>query len=95
MRLASGWKLSTIVAVSLLGACATERSEAPVIIAPLLYDYSPTFQAAAADELDQLGAPCPRDVLLADCSPVARLVQDYRVTRDMIRHAEEEAEPGQ
>lgn len=43
------------------------------------------FQARAADELERMGPPCPRDVVMEGCSAVARLVIDYKDTREQIR----------
>lgn len=52
---------------------------------PPVIDYSRQFQARAAQELESMGPPCPRDVVIEGCSAVARLIIDYKETRDKIR----------
>ena len=63
-----------------------EKGEA-VIVTPPLVDYSDAIQATAADKLEQLGAPCPRDVVVANCSAIARMGIDYGDLRRKIRAA--------
>lgn len=69
-----------------LNYLAAEKSK-PVIVAPPIVDYSDAVQDLAADELSQLGPPCARDTVIADCSALARFVTDYGVLRDKIRAA--------
>jgi len=63
-----------------------EKGEA-VIVTPPLVDYSDAIQSTAADKLEQLGAPCPRDVVIANCSAIARMIIDYGDLRRKIRAA--------
>ena len=63
-----------------------EKGEA-IIITPPLVDYSTEIQATAADKLGQLGAPCSRDVVVAGCSAIARMIIDYGDLRRRIRAA--------
>ena len=69
-----------------LNYLSAEKGE-PVIVTPPIVDYSDAVQDLAADELGQLGPPCARDVVVADCSALARFVTDYGVLRDKIRAA--------
>jgi len=80
---------SALTAVGSLGGAylnylGAEKGE-PVIVTPPLVDYADAVQGLAADELEQLGPPCARDVVIADCSALARMVTDYDVLRDKIR----------
>ena len=61
-----------------------EKTE-PVVVSPDVVLYSDTVQAHAADELERLGQPCPRDSVLADCSGLARMILDYGRMRDQVR----------
>jgi len=71
-----------------LSYLSSEKGE-PVIVTPPIVDYADAVQDLAADELERLGPPCARDVVLADCSALARFVTDYGVLRDKIRAAKE------
>jgi hypothetical protein len=68
----------------------TAEKGATVIVTPPLVDYSDEIQATAADKLEQLGAPCPRDVVVAGCSAIARMILDYGDLRRRIRAAKKE-----
>ena len=64
-----------IVTISLT-ACATGGSEPQVVtVCPPVVEYSRTFQARAADELD----------LLPSGSTIAEMLSDYTVMRDLAR----------
>ena len=80
---------SALTAVGSLGGAALNyfgtKKGKPVIVTPPIVDYSDTVQGLAADELERLGPPCARDVVVADCSALARFVTDYGVLRDKIR----------
>ena len=82
---------SALTAVGSLGGAALNyfgtKKGKPVIVTPPIVDYSDTVQGLAADELERLGPPCARDVVVADCSALARFVTDYGVLRDKIRAA--------
>ena len=65
-----------------------EKGEA-IIVTPPLVDYSAEIQASAATKLGQLGVPCPRDVIVAGCSAIARMIIDYGDLRRRIRAAKE------
>ena len=66
----------------------SEKAE-PVIVTPPIEEYADEVQALAAIELDKLGEPCARDVVVSDCSALARLVMDYGTLRKKIRAAKE------
>tara|TARA_A100000172_G_scaffold38994_1_gene23777 strand:+ start:2351 stop:2785 length:435 start_codon:yes stop_codon:yes gene_type:complete len=66
----------------------SEKGEA-VVVTPPLTDYAPEIMARAADEFEQLGPPCARDTIVADCSAAARLIMDYGTLRDKIRAAKD------
>ncbi|HAY47066.1 MAG TPA: hypothetical protein DCY55_12410 [Gammaproteobacteria bacterium] len=61
-----------------------EKTE-PVVVSPDVVSYSEMVQTHAADELERLGQPCPRDSVLADCSAIARMIVDYGKMRDQVR----------
>ena len=65
----------------------TAEKGAAVIVTPPLVDYSASIQASAADKLEQLGQPCPRDVVVSNCSAIARMIIDYGDLRQKIRAA--------
>ena len=61
-----------------------EKTE-PVVVSPDVVSYSEMVQAHAADELERLGQPCPRDAIIADCSALSRMILDYGRMRDQVR----------
>jgi len=65
----------------------TAQKAEPVIVVPKLRDYGTAVQHAAADEVDTLAPPCPRDIVTPGCSALARMIIDYGVLRDQIRAA--------
>tara|TARA_Y100001938_G_C8095998_1_gene438193 strand:- start:4106 stop:4444 length:339 start_codon:yes stop_codon:yes gene_type:complete len=65
----------------------TAEKGAAVIVTPPLVEYSAAIQTTAADKLQQLGQPCPRDVVVGDCSAIARMIIDYGDLRRKIRAA--------
>ncbi len=67
----------------------TAVSKTTTVKTPDLIRYHLTVQARAADELDSLGPPCPRDTVVEGSSAVYWLVIDYGFTRDQIRAARE------
>ena len=67
---------------------ASEKGEA-VVVTPPLTEYAPEIMARSADEFEQLGPPCARDTIVADCSAAARLIMDYGTLRDKIRAAKD------
>lgn len=72
-----------------LTACGTQASDSPSFVAtPDLYNYDDSVQERAAEEVDQLAPPCPRDQVFADCSALHRMIIDYGTVRDQIRAAE-------
>ena len=84
------WTPWILPALALLATgCATEPSRTTVVKTPDLIPYHADVQARAADELGQLGPPCPRDTVIEGCSAVHRLVVDYGFVRDQIRAARE------
>jgi hypothetical protein len=85
------------VASSIVGAGASatgayfdyltaEKAEG-VVIVPLMQEYGTAVQSQAADELDLLKSPCPADIVVPNCSALARMIIDYGVLRDKIRAA--------
>ena len=64
-----------ILAMSWLAACAMGGSEPDFAVCPPILEYSPEFQAKAADEL----------ALLPDKSAVAEMLSDYAVMREQAR----------
>ena len=65
----------------------TAQKAEPVIVVPELRNYGTAVQHAAADEVDTLAPPCPRDIVTPGCSALARMIIDYGVLRDQIRAA--------
>lgn len=65
----------------------TSKAAEPIVVAPDVVHYTAAVQGRAADELEQLGKPCPADTVIADCSAVARFVIDYGRMRDQVRAA--------
>ncbi|HET7409789.1 MAG TPA: hypothetical protein VFJ13_06285 [Paracoccaceae bacterium] len=64
-----------MVATSCLASCATAGSELVVAVSPPVVEYSPEFQARAADEL----------ALLPEDSAIAEMLSDYAVMREQVR----------
>jgi hypothetical protein len=63
-----------------------EKAEGVVIVPPM-QEYGTAVQSKAADELDLLKSPCPADIVVPNCSALARMIIDYGVLRDKIRAA--------
>lgn len=85
MRLLNVWKLSGLfLTLTLLTNCATVISNPQI----RLVEYDHAFQRKAAQEIEQLRAPCAHDVL-ADCSAVRRMVVDYGDLRQKLRAAKQ------
>ena len=76
MRFTAGcWRprlAGLVVAASWLAACATGGSDPVIAVCPPVVEYSPEFQARAADEL----------ALLPERSAVAEMLSDYAVIRE-------------
>ena len=76
MRLTAGClrpRLADLVlATGWLAACAPAGSEPPIAVCPPVVEYSPEFQARAADEL----------AVLPEESAIAEMLSDYAVTRE-------------
>ena len=64
-----------ILATPWLAGCAMGSSDALVAVCPSVVEYSPEFQARAADEL----------VLLTEESALMEMLSDYAVMRDQAR----------
>ncbi len=64
------------------------RVDSRGFVAPPILDYTDEVQSHAADELDALGPPCPRDAVFGGCSAVKRFVLDYAWIRDKIREGQ-------
>ena len=64
-----------VLATGWLAACATGGSEFGVTICPPVVEYSPEFQALAADEM----------ALLPEDSALVEMLRDYAVTREQAR----------
>lgn len=66
---------------------STENSE-PILVTPPIAKYSDDIQALAASELKNMKLPCPRTIIVDECSASARLIIDYGDLRRKIRAAE-------
>ena len=69
-----------MIVTSWLSACATDSSELSVFGCPPVVEYSPEFQARAANEL----------ALLPDRSAIADMLSDYVVMREQARACHEQ-----
>lgn len=82
--LKNGWMLFLILALTIpTAACVTGRSS--YVVAPSLFQYAPEVEQRAANELRELGPPCPRTEFVAGCSAVQTMINDYKTVRDQIR----------
>lgn len=77
-----------LIATPLASGCAGATFEPATVVLPEVKAYSPEVQARAADELETLGPPCPRDVVIAECSALHRFTLDYLEIRDEARNAD-------
>lgn len=75
-----------LIATPLANGCAQGGSS--TVVVPEVKAYSSEVQARAADELETLGPPCPRDVVIAECSALHRFTLDYLEIRDEARNAD-------
>jgi len=48
------------------------------------YPYTKSGKQQAACELEAIGAPCPRDFVVDNCSVAARMIIDYGDLREKI-----------
>ena len=55
-----------------------------VVVTPPVVEYSDDLMTKAADELDFMKRPCPRDVVSDDCSAISRMIIDYGDLRAKI-----------
>lgn len=67
----------------------TYEKTQPTFVTPPLEDYSEEVRNKAADEMDKLGAPCPRTELVADCSALVTLMNDYATLRKKIKEVKD------
>ena len=74
-----------LLLMSVLLATGCARSDSSPVTGPPVLDYTEEVQAHAANELEALGPPCPRDAVYGGCSAVKRLVIDYGWMREQVR----------
>lgn len=74
----------TALTLLLLTACSTEPSN-PYRADPKIEQYAKEVQLRAAGELKATPPSCPRTHVIADCSAVKLLVNDYKTMRDKLR----------
>lgn len=85
MRHTTAWLMFlTLTTALLLSACEKADSNR-IIVFPYLEKYEPEVQLRAAEELETLPPSCPRTHVIADCSAVRLLVNDYGTLRERIR----------
>ena len=72
-----------LLTMMFLSGCGTTGSECPPVI-----EYSPEYQAAAADELETMKPSCQMNAPREDCSVVRALVSDYLQLRDRLRECQ-------
>jgi hypothetical protein len=82
-----------LIAIMMFGlfGCSTPRETLVInsgVNIPLV-EYSPEFQARAAEELRDLPPACPSNSSGQDCSEVRRLVSDYGTLREVVRSLNE------
>ena len=63
----------------------TSELTEPNLVTPPLENYDPVVLSHAADELDKLGAACPRTSIDDNCSALVTLINDYKTLRDKIK----------
>lgn len=88
--LVRGLMLSSLLGLALLlASCAKVNSRsAPTNVQPPLIDYSTVFQVQLALEYESdRRPPCPRQILVPDCSASKAAVDDYGLLRAQIRAA--------
>lgn len=73
------------LSLALFGACSPKPPQTKLILTPDILPYSEGVQEHAADELQKLGPPCPRDAVFGGCSAISRFVIDYRYMRQQTR----------
>lgn len=78
-----------VLPIALLTGCVgTGSDRAPVVVTPDAAQYSSEFQNRLADEIEaDPSIPCPRDILVPECSAWKRAVIDYGTLREQIRAA--------
>ena len=72
-----------LLLTTLLNGCGSTTSSS--VVAPPVLDYSAEVQARAADEMETLAPPCPRDAVFGNCSAIHRFVKDYHWMREQAR----------
>ncbi len=88
--LVRGLMLSSLLGLALLlTSCAKVNSRpAPTNVQPPLIDYSTAFQVQLALEYESdPRPPCPRQILVSDCSAAKAAVDDYGLLRAQVRAA--------
>lgn len=75
--------IPAVVSVMVLSSCASGYGVE--IVTPDIVEYSPEVQEEARRELENLGPPCPRDVVFGGCSALNRMIKDYGYMRDQTR----------
>lgn len=81
--------LSLLGLAILLASCTTGNSRpAPTNVQPPLVPYSDPFQVQLAIEYEaDARPPCPRQILVPNCSAAKAAIDDYGLLRDQVRAA--------
>ncbi len=66
-----------------------EKSQ-PNFVTPPLENYSKEIRNKAADEMDSLGVACPRAEIIAGCSAVVTLINDYATLRRKVKEVKDD-----
>ena len=83
-------KSAPLILAMFLTSCTPGSSERrpPLVITPDVVPFSDTFQAQLAVEMEaDARVPCPRDILVPDCSAWKRAVLEFSRMRDQARGA--------
>lgn len=83
----SGWiRCLLLASVTLLTSCGLVGSSDVIFVAmPRLILYEEEVMSKAADEMEKVGPPCSRDIVIENCSAMKRLVIDYGWLREQVR----------
>lgn len=81
------WAHMAAVLVCVGGCSWWEKPPTKIIVAPDVVPYAQSVQKRALEEKQQLGPPCPRDAVYANCSALHRFILDYGTMRNQARCA--------
>ena len=83
----TAWRMLILLTSALLLSACGAGGFSSFVATPPVSQYSAEVQDLAADELEAMGPPCPRDAVYGGCSAVKRLVMDYGWMREQARAA--------